>query len=154
MAGAGRLTNPTASKWSADNKLRVPLHGLDERAFYVSRTDLLNSLLEDCFVEPALQLGDSTRELQGYALARNGARAVYIGPVVAVERSVAMILLDSLLQRLAGAVFVDVRITGDIPDSLAERGFAKQRGLTRMSFGKTMAATSECVFAIAGPELG
>ena len=131
--GAGRLSTPTASKWSADNDLRLSLHKLDERAFYVPRVELLNSLLEDCCVEPALHRGHSKQKLQGYGLARSGALATYIGPVVAVKRSVSMILLDCLLQRLAGTVFLDVRITADIADSLTERGFAKQRVLTRMS---------------------
>ncbi len=151
MAGAGRLTTPVPPRGPVD----LELHELDERAFYVPRTSLLDSLLEDCSVAPAIVPDDSAHPLQGYALARSGARATYMGPVIALGPSVATTLLDSLLDQSAGPVFLDAPVTAGIAGSLAERGFSKQRNLTRMSLGARMtAAASDWVFAIAGPELG
>jgi GNAT superfamily N-acetyltransferase len=152
-AGRSRTQHPPES-FGAD-KVRLSVYELDDQAFYAPRRELLNSLLQDCHVEPALQIDNSTQSLRGYALARGGARASYVGPIVAVERSLAISLLDSILRRLAGEVFLDVRIgTADIVVSLIERGFVKQRNLTRMSLGQQTTAPSGLVFAIAGPELG
>jgi GNAT superfamily N-acetyltransferase len=138
-----------------NDELCLALYKLDEQAFYTSRRELLSSLLQDSCVEPALRTDDSTGSLLGYALARCGARASYVGPIVALERSLAITLLDSLLGRLAGKVFLDIRVGGaDIVGALVDRGFAKQRDLTRMSLGRKTTAASNLVFAIAGPELG
>jgi hypothetical protein len=50
---------------------------------------------------------------------------------------------------------LDIRIgDADIVGALVERGFAKQRDLTRMSLGRKTTGASDLVFAIAGPELG
>lgn len=139
-----------ASHW----KVPSSLYELDERAFYAPRTELLRSLIEDACVEPAVKTRDSTRSLAGYALARRGARASYIGPLVAIDRDIAVILLDSILERMTGDICLDVPIgPTDLTAVLKERGFTKQRELRRMSFGRRTRA-SELIFAIAGPELG
>ncbi len=138
-----------------NNQLSSSCYELDDRAFYVSRRKLLDSLLEDCCVAPALQTDDSLRSPQGYALARRGARAHYVGPIVALERRMAIGLLDRVLARLPGQVFLDVWIGGsDSRSEWVRRGFVKQRAMTRMSLGRQTAAVSDLVFAIAGPELG
>jgi GNAT superfamily N-acetyltransferase len=152
-AGLSETQRTPRSFWN--DELRLALYELDDQAFDASRRELLSSLLQDCCVEPALRTDDSTRSLLGYALARRGGRASYVGPIVAVEQGLAISLLDSLLGRLAGKVFLDIRIGGaDIAGALVERGFAKQRGLTQMSLGRQKRGASDLVFAIAGPELG
>jgi len=136
---------------------KVPLsfYQFDEHAFRVSRKELLDSLLEHCCFAPELQIDESTQSLRGYAFARTGARASYIGPVVAVEPELAVGLLDAMVQRLAGAVFVDICLgSEDTVSQLMGRGFVKQRGLTQMSLGQRIIRRSDMVFAIAGPELG
>jgi hypothetical protein len=95
--------------------------------------------------------------LRGYALARRGSQATYLGPVVAEEAETAAFLLSDLLGRLGtGRVCVDLNTTYEGgARELAARGFSKQRELIRMSRGKmTAAGTSRMVFAIAGPEVG
>jgi hypothetical protein len=94
--------------------------------------------------------------LRGYALARRGSRAAYVGPVVAEEAGTAAFLLDDLLGRLDGRVYVDLNTTFEGgARELAARGFIKQRELIRMRRGERIAAgTSRSVFAIAGPEVG
>jgi len=136
---------------------KVPLsfYQFDEHAFRVSRKELLDALLEHCCFAPELQIDESTQSLQGYAFARAGARASYIGPVVAVEPELAVGLLDSMLQHLAGAVFIDIYLgSEDMVSQLMGRGFVKQRSLTQMSLGQPIIRSSDRVFAIAGPELG
>jgi Acetyltransferase (GNAT) domain len=136
-------------------KMPSSLYQFDERAFRVSRKKLLDSLLEDGCFAPELQIDESTQSLQGYAFARAGARASYIGPVVALKQEFCGGLLDSLLQRLAGAIFVDICLGGeDMVSQLIRRRFVKQRSLTQMSLGQPIIRRSDMVFAIAGPELG
>jgi len=128
---------------------------LDDQAFYASRKRLLHSLLLDCCVTPALQMDDSGQALLGYALARNGSRGCYLGPIIATEQGVAVGLFDSLLESLAKEVFVDICVrNADFVASLIKRGFARQRSLTQMTLGQQSTPISNLVFAIAGPELG
>jgi len=153
--GTGRSKSQPHPGSGSRCEVPLSLYQFDEHAFRVSRRELLDSLLEDGRFAPVLQIDESTQSLQGYAFARAGARASYIGPVVAVEPELAVGLLDSMLQRLAGAVFVDLCLGGkDMVSRLRERGFVKQRSLTQMSLGQPIMRRSDMVFAIAGPELG
>lgn len=126
----------------------------DELAFQPSRHALLLLLLDDCAIAPSLsRVQDGT--LRGYALARPGARASYIGPVVALEPHTAAILIDDILERLAGQAFIDVPVGRPVvAERLVARGFTVQRTLTRMSLNEQPMQTSDLIFAIAGPELG
>lgn len=151
--GHSKLAPSLEAWWNEKQQLAVC--EFDEKAFHAPRRDLLHSLLLDCCVMPALETDDSGHPLAGYALARGGARACYVGPVVALEQGVAVRLLDSLLERLAGEVFLDICLhSTDFVASLVQRGFAKQRCLTRMVLAPQSIPTSPMVFSIAGPELG
>ncbi|MCA1620477.1 MAG: GNAT family N-acetyltransferase [Acidobacteria bacterium] len=129
---------------------------LDRRAFGADRSELLRALLEESFVTSAVSMGADGR-LRGYALARRGAMAGYVGPLVAEEAETAAALLDDVLNRLgAGRVCVDLNTTyAGGARVLEARGFVKQRELIRMQRGGgSGAGTSDSVFAIAGPEVG
>ena len=91
----------------------------------------------------------------GYALARSGSNAAYVGPVVSDQGSDASALLDQILEQLhSSPVYVDLnRNWGEGQRLLSERGFEKQRDLIRMRRGPAI-PTSPLVFAIAGPEVG
>lgn len=141
---------------SAATQLGEQVFEFDRRAFGADRSELLQALADDACVEPSLRVG-SGGSLRGYALARRGSRAAYVGPVVAEEAETASLLLDELLGRLgAGAVYLDLNTTFEGGAGvLAARGFVKQRELIRMRRGKlTSAGTSPSVFATAGPEVG
>ena len=129
---------------------------LDRRAFGADRSKLIESLLADgCVASAAVGAGDG--RLSGYALARRGSHAAYIGPLVADGAGQAASLLDCQLARFQGRqVYVDVNTNfKGGADLLAARGFKKQRDLIRMVYGaEECAATSGSVFAIAGPEVG
>ena len=129
---------------------------LDRRAFGADRSELLKALAHDACAKPSFRTGGGS-SLGGYALARRGSRADYVGPVVAEEAETAGFLLDDLLGRLgARPVYVDLNSTFEGgARALAARGFVRQRELIRMRRGKsTSAGTSRSVFATAGPEVG
>ena len=120
---------------------------LDREVFGADRSRLLKMLFASSLVR-------TTRA--GYALARSGSDAAYVGPVVTREQSAPVELLDQLLEALhPSPVYVDLnRNRGDDgPRLLSERGFAKQRNLMRMKRGPAI-PTSPLIFAIAGPEVG
>ncbi|HEX7317589.1 MAG TPA: GNAT family N-acetyltransferase [Pyrinomonadaceae bacterium] len=129
---------------------------LDRRAFGADRSELLKALSDEACVTPSLSVGGNG-QLRGYALARRGSHATYLGPVVAEEVETVAFLLDDVLGRLGdGEVYVDLNTTFEGgARELAARGFIKQRELIRMRRGKkSPAGTSSGVFAIAGPEVG
>ena len=129
---------------------------LDRRAFGADRSELLKALWTESCVTPAASAEGDGR-LRGYALARRGALADYVGPLVAEEAETAVVLLDDVLNCLgAGRVCVDLNTTyAGGARVLEARGFVRQRELIRMCRGvESGAGTSGIVFAIAGPEVG
>ena len=129
---------------------------LDRRAFGADRSELLRALSDESCVTAAACAG-AGEGLSGYALARRGTLAAYVGPLVAADALTAASLLDDVLGRLdAERVCVDLNTTyAGGARVLEARGFVKQRELIRMRRGaRSGAGTSESVFAIAGPEVG
>jgi ribosomal protein S18 acetylase RimI-like enzyme len=126
---------------------------LDRTAFVSDRSKLIETLIEDA-IGTALTTVDGS--LQGYAIAREGSNATYIGPLVARDGLQAEQLLDCLFQDLTGEqVYIDVNTKFDNATGiLSRRGLNKQREFDRMVYGKHAGSTSRLVFAIAGPELG
>ena len=119
-------------------------------------TELIEMLVEDSYVTPVVSM-TTDRRLTGYALARRGTAAAYLGPLVATVADAATLLLDGLLSQVSGQrVYVDLNTSfGGGREILASRGLVKQRDLIRMSYGqKNGAGTSPSIFAIAGPEVG
>ena len=129
---------------------------LDRRAFGAERFALFGSLVADSSVPP-LAISASDGELHGYALARRGTVACYIGPIVATDRNAAASLLDGMLDQLDGRdVFIDIHSGFEVGAQIvAARGFVRQRDFMRMRIGlESNAGTSALIFAIAGPEVG
>jgi predicted N-acetyltransferase YhbS len=138
-----------------DNETRRELFALDRRAFGADRSKLIEILIEDACAAPVLTTAVNGRT-QGYALARRGSHADYVGPVVTSDPEQAGPLLDRVLSQLtAPQIYVDVNSAFEqSAELLAARGFVKQRDLIRMGHGPRNSATSPWVFAIAGPEVG
>jgi hypothetical protein len=101
-----------------------------------------------------LRAADGT--LNGYALARSGTNADYIGPVVTKDPQHVEALLDQVLSELSGRrVYIDFNTEcGASTSVLSARGFVKERDLIRMSAGARSEKTLPSVIAIAGPETG
>ena len=130
---------------------------LDRDAFGADRSKLIEMLVEDSHVTPVVATTTPDRRLTGYALARRGSVAAYVGPVVATVADAAQVLLDGLLSQMSGQrVYLDLNtIFGGGREILTTRGLVKQRDLIRMSYGQENGAgSSPSIFAIAGPEVG
>ncbi len=133
---------------------------LDAAAFGSDRSRLLRALLADA--RSALRVGDPSHPAPAYGLLRDGARAAYLGPVVAREPEAGRSLVACLLHSTGGE-----RVFWDIPDSniaarglASELGFTEQRRLHRMTLrlGVDRAPCPDDVppwqWALAGPEVG
>ena len=127
------------------------IQSLDPLAFGCDRLPLIDRLTAECC---AASVQHSPGE-RGYALAREGLRAAYVGPLIAANCSTAACLLGAVLEQLPGSVYIDVNVRSGLPGRIAAAGFTRQRTLTRMQLGRSNSAgSSDLVFAIAGPELG
>ena len=131
------------------------LLALDRIAFGADRWKLLEKLIHDACVPP-VSVRATDRTLNGYALARRGTNADYVGPVVVRDPQHVESLLDQVLDTLPGRrVYIDFNTEcGASTSMLSDRGFVKERDLIRMSNGARTAKTSPFVIAIAGPETG
>ena len=154
-AGVPRPASITICQ-TLNESLRSHVLAFDRRAFGVDRTRLLDSLVAEACVNPLI-VAAADGQLKGYALARSGTSALYVGPLISVDEQSTAVLLDGILSQLTvQKVYIDLH-TGFEGGArlLAARGLAKQRDLFRMSYGKpNSAGTSELIFAIAGPEIG
>jgi len=137
-----------------DSDTRREILRLDAQAFGADRSKLLSLLLTNTCVRPVVQRTEAG-SVTGYALARPGSNAAYVGPVVLDRGSDASALLDQILEQLhSSPVYVDLNRNWGVGQRLlSERGFEKQRDLIRMRRGPAI-PTSPLVFAIAGPEVG
>src|ERR1044072_1113078 len=131
------------------------LLALDQMAFNADRSKLIGELIKGTVVSPGL-VRDVDGALSGYALARHGTRANYVGPVVAKDPQQVETLLDQVLSQLGdNRVYIDFnRGCSAATSLLSDRGFVKERDLIRMTAGRPSAKTSPFVVAIAGPEIG
>ncbi len=156
-AGTARDDRRAAGCETLKTSAHAELFALDRKAFGADRSELIEALLADACVAPVAAAGTDGR-LNGYALARRGSNAAYVGPLVAASAEQAAPLLDGLLGQLAGQrIYVDLNTNFEKgAEILAARGFVHSRDLLRMSYGTrgTSAASSASVFAIAGPEFG
>lgn len=151
-----RASEPVAQADTTPPQLSEQVLEFDRRAFGADRSELIRALWDEACVAPSLRVGDGGC-LLGYALARRGSQASYVGPVVAEDTESAALVLDEVLGCLgSGQIYVDLNTTFEGgARELAARGFTKQRELVRMRRGeRTSAGTSRSVFAIAGPEVG
>jgi GNAT superfamily N-acetyltransferase len=134
---------------------RMPF-GLDEAAYSADRSRLLELLVAEGLGEPLVVESGHGVPL-GYALARQGRTAAYIGPLVATTAAAGEQLLDGMLARLTGdEVCLDLHRGGLLePGMLAVRGLSRRRGLARMHHGlRSEAGTARSICASAGPEFG
>lgn len=138
-----------------DHEMIQELLNLDRLAFKADRSELIERLIDDGCVPPVL-IRAADGALSGYALAREGTRKTYVGPVVANDPHVIETLLDRMLSQLPGCdVYIDINKECIVDTKfLSDRGFFKERDLIRMVKGGPSQKTSPLVVAIAGPEVG
>lgn len=131
---------------------------LDLRAFGASREVLLRNLAAR--LPPAALVAERDGSVQGFVLGRDGREANQIGPLVALDESVAVMLLAAAASRLATPAYVDIADHAAALQSGAQAlGFEFQRPFTRMVRGTGAAPAhapgdASLVVCPAGPELG
>jgi GNAT superfamily N-acetyltransferase len=137
----------SASSPKALHRAELPkIAALDENAFGANRLELLERLARDsetAFLDNC-----------GFAMVRRGAKAFYLGPVIANTAKVAIELVESLLP--GGEVIMDIPDFNKEAGAWAQRkGFIPERQLTRMRLGEEIRANEPgSLFAIAAPEVG
>ena len=153
-SGTSRAHNAESTKLP-DNEVVRDLLALDRVAFQADRSKLIEKLIDDACVSPVF-VRAADGNLEGYALARRGTNADYVGPLVARSPQHVESLLDQVLNELPERrVYIDFNTEcGAGTSVLSDRGFVKERDLIRMSAGAPAAKTSPVVIAIAGPETG
>lgn len=128
---------------------------LDSVAFGASRLKILAALVQDSVC--TVVCSSDSNAVEGYGVLREGARAFYLGPVVARSAPVGRALIVALATRVPGkSIYWDVpepnAAAGKLPEQL---GFTRQRTLTRMYLGENAnPANPQMQFAIGGPEIG
>jgi hypothetical protein len=128
---------------------------LDTMAFGVSRQELVRRLTDAS--RSALVLESEEGQVSACGMLREGADALYLGPVSAASAKAGLLLAEQLLNSSGGS-----KVIWDIPDRntaaaawAKEHGFIEQRTLTRMYLGENRTPGDPLrQFAIAGPELG
>ncbi len=120
----------------------------DAAAFGADRTALLAMMLARC-PDQAWSGG------QGFVLARDGHRALQVGPLVGDDDEMAAALLGRALDGVVGPVFVDAIDGNDAFSAvLSEVGFRPQRQFARMRRGPVALEAPAGAYALAGPEFG
>ena len=151
------IAQPVASQNGLESGPLTPeLFSLDRCAFGADRAALLDWLSRDGCLPPLLAKSSEGR-LLGYAMARGGTSACYVGPIVASQQEIAFQLLDGTLTLLAGKpVYLDASpALAASAGELVQRGFGRQRNLVRMYFGEQSGSGDPAlVWAIGGPETG
>ena len=127
---------------------------LDAAAFGVARNRMLSILA----TQSATHIRrDAAGRIVGYGMLRPGARAYYLGPIVAEDESSGIVLADNLLGSIpARPLYWDIPDTNQAAIRVARRyGLHRQRTLTRMYLGEnTRPGTRSAQWAIAAPEIG
>src|SRR2546425_5198208 len=91
-----------------DTEARREALALDRHAFGAERSKLIEMLVADCYVTPLIAT-TGEGQVTGYALARQGSAAVYLGPLLATGAAAAANLLDGLLSQMPGQrVYIDL----------------------------------------------
>lgn len=114
-------------------------------------------ILRDLFARaPSLaHIVERGGSVRGFVLGRDGRQAMQIGPLLADDDETAVALAKAALSNTSGLVYIDTLDAHRVLNGfLTSRGFAIQRGFTRMLVGRSAPFDDpHRNFAIAGPEL-
>src|SRR5262245_14457915 len=125
---------------------------MDRAAFGADRSTLMRAMIADCGC-PMLWVSRHGG-VGGYALARVGRRAGYIGPVVATDLDMVHQAVETVSHG-RGSFYIDVdpAVPGAVEVATALH-LTRQREFVRMRLGRPIRHGPPHVFAIAGPEIG
>jgi len=150
-----RSIAPAAEIIDAREADPLEIERLDVVAFGVSRRELVRRLAD--VSRRALVLKSKEGRVVAHGMLREGASALYLGPVVGASSDAGLPVVEQLLNSSSGR-----KVIWDIPDAntavvawAKQHGFIEERTLTRMYLGENRAAgVPGMQLAIAGPELG
>jgi hypothetical protein len=129
------------------------LLAFDAPAFGADRGQVLRELARR--TPAAARIAEEGGRINGFILGRDGLDACQLGPLVARDAGTAQILIDDVLDAVAGPVQLDLADRHlALLEGLVARGFLLQRPFTRMSRGALAPGDPERVVLVAGPELG
>jgi GNAT superfamily N-acetyltransferase len=126
------------------------IEAIDRRAFGVSRQSLLQAMAKE-------SLHALAHNSQCGGMLREGARALYLGPVVAASPAAGASLIPALLTHAMGkSVFWDIPEPNTMAVELAKHlKFTRQRPLLRMYRGENeYPGDPQMQFAVADPAIG
>ena len=143
----------SADRALAERAALDPILPLDHATFGADRSRFLAELAHESLAAFVVRESGSR---EAYALAREGRIAIYLGPVVSTDGTLAARLVDALLSRFSGRqVCIDVNSTGLLDAArLVAGGLAPRRPLMRMRGGTAASGTPAMLCASAGPEYG
>lgn len=126
---------------------------LDREVFGLDRRELWQNFLARC-PQASWVLESPEGQLLGMVTARDGRTATQLGPLVAVDRTVAGQLLRQALAEIDGPVIMDVPGSDQIwLQELAGMGFVAKRSFNRMTRGDKILPTDwSRYYAICGPD--
>jgi GNAT superfamily N-acetyltransferase len=131
--------------------------GLDSEAFFGFDRQRILGDLRSAHPSGCWFKEDKHGRVEGYVLSRPGARAWYVGPLVARGEETAEMLLRAALAPLTGQpAILDTLDPNPHTNALASKyGFAPRRPFIRMTRGTPPPVSrTDWYFAMAGPEIG
>jgi GNAT superfamily N-acetyltransferase len=129
------------------------LLALDAPAFGADRTQVLRALAGR--MPAAARVTERDGRISGFIFGRDGLEACQLGPLVARDAGIAQLLIDDVLDTVAGPVQIDLADRHLVLlEGLVARGFLLQRPFTRMARDASPPGDPEQVVLVAGPELG
>ena len=126
----------------------------DRAAFGGDRAALLHRLADR--LPGAALVAERSGRLNGFLLGRDGRATTQLGPLMAEDEETAEVLLRHAFRALLPPLAIDLADRHSrLGQWLVERGFAVERGLTRMAYARSTGFDDPArLFAAAGPELG
>ena len=126
---------------------------LDREATATDRGKLLRRLFAER--PEAVRLVEREGRPGGFLTVRPGARALLIGPCIAMAEAGSLLFRDACHRYAGQAVFIDIPTPNAAAGRMAQAwGLTVQRPLVRMSRGDKMADLVENIWASSGPEKG
>jgi GNAT superfamily N-acetyltransferase len=151
--GTPLVAPPVAEVEAAVPREWEGLAALDEEVTGTDRRRLLQRLFAER--PDGVRLVREGKRVAGFLAERAGARAVQLGPCVAVPEAGSLLLADALSRHAGRPVYLDVPEPNEAALRLAlAQGLTVQRRLTRMVRGPWVCERLERLWASSGPEKG
>ncbi|MEJ2374458.1 MAG: GNAT family N-acetyltransferase [Pseudolabrys sp.] len=139
---------------AVDKRDWQPIIAFDKAVFGADRSALLQRLARR--LPAAALVAEQHGRIVGYLFGRDGRNMNQLGPLAGADERIAIALLTQAITNVPPPLAVDLPDRhASLSDWLSALGFAAERPLTRMAFGRSQPFDDSAhLFAVAGPELG